>query len=177
MNRLVAALVTIWIGTSTPSAAAVEVYQTAENFLLEVFPPQPPEPRVVWIAGDLKQQVKRVMGHRLSQLRVRYWARNGRTAWILEEIGKVEPITAGFVVEGGKIERVKILIYRENRGWEVRYPAFTDQFRNAGIGDPDDLDLDRGIDGITGATLSVRAITRLAQLALVLDAKVSPASE
>ena len=62
---------------------------------------------------------------------------------------------------------VRVLIYRESRGWEVKYPAFTDQFRGARL--TSDGKLDQSIDGISGATLSVHALTRLARLALLLD--------
>ncbi len=99
-------------------------------------------------------------------LRLRYWGRDGRTAWILDEIGKEEPITTGIVVNGRAIEEVKVLIFRESRGWEVRHPFFTDQFKGARLGHDDQLD--RHIDGISGATLSVRALKRLARVALFL---------
>jgi len=104
---------------------------------------------------------------------VRYWSRDERTAWILEEIGKTEPITTGIVVDKGAIARISVLIYRESRGWEVRYPFFTDQFKGATLNSTHELD--RNIDGISGATLSVRALTRLARVALLLDAKVRQA--
>jgi hypothetical protein len=92
---------------------------------------------------------------------------------VLEEIGKTEPITTGIVVDQGAIARISVLIYRESRGWEVKYPFFTDQFKGATLTAMHELD--RKIDGISGATLSVRALTRLARLALLLDAKVRSA--
>jgi len=49
---------------------------------------------------------------------------------------------------------------------EVRYPFFTDQYKDASL--QKDKQLDRTIDGISGATLSVRALTKLARLALYL---------
>ena len=61
---------------------------------------------------------------------------------------------------------VKVLIFRESRGWEVRYPFFTDQFKGATL--VTDNNLDRKIDGITGATLSVNALTKLGRIALLL---------
>jgi uncharacterized protein with FMN-binding domain len=93
----------------------------------------------------------------------------------LEEIGKEQPITTGIVVEDGKIDQVKVLVFRESRGFEVRYPFFTDQFRGATL--REGLDLDREIDGISGATLSVRALTKLARLALLLHAHSDFAAE
>ena len=104
-------------------------------------------------------------------MRIKYWREGGRTAWILEEIGKYEPITAGFIVDSGKLAEIRILIYRESHGWEVRYPFFTDQFRGLELNE--NRRLTGPIDGISGATLSVSSITRLAALALFLDARVA----
>ncbi|HSR61905.1 MAG TPA: FMN-binding protein [Gammaproteobacteria bacterium] len=144
----------------------VNVYQEPGDFIDQAFSGAPPEPEKLWLTGDLKVAIKDIMGHDMGVLRLRYWKKNDRTAWILEEIGKERPITTGFVVEGESIEQVKVLIFRESRGWEVRYPFFTDQFKNARLVDGNDLD--RSIDGISGATLSVNAITRLARVALLL---------
>ena len=104
------------------------------------------------------------MGKRIRGIRMRYWAHDGKTAWIMEEIGKERPITIGVVVNNHQIERIKILAFRESRGWEVRYPAFTAQYENVKI--TPDYKLDQSIDGITGATLSVRAVNKVATLSL-----------
>jgi hypothetical protein len=114
--------------------------------------------------------VQQILGHSPGSLRVRYWLQGERTAWILEDIGKTEPITTGIVVDNSAIARIEVLIYRESRGWEVKHPSFTKQFKGATLTALSELD--RQIDGITGATLSVRALTRLARMALYLDAKV-----
>lgn len=82
----------------------------------------------------------------------------------MEEIGKELPITIGVVINQNQVEQVKILAFRESRGWEVRYPAFTAQYRDVKI-TPDNK-LDAHIDGITGATLSVRAVSKVTTLAL-----------
>jgi hypothetical protein len=102
-------------------------------------------------------------------LRIRYWGEGSRTAWVLEEIGKVKPITVGLVINDDRLEKIRVLAFRESRGWEVRYPFFTDQF--TGIGLNDDKQLNRSIDGISGATLSVRALEKLARLALYLHSR------
>ncbi|MDP4884461.1 MAG: FMN-binding protein, partial [Opitutales bacterium] len=62
--------------------------------------------------------------------------------------------------------QMQVLIYRESHGWEVRYPFFTDQFE--GLELTNENTLNRKIDGISGATLSVNALTRLSKLALHL---------
>ena len=152
-----------------PLAGAVlakNVYQQPEKFIQEVFADVEPEQKRLWIKADLKQKIKNILGHDLALLRIRYWQDQQRTAWILEEIGKTEPITMGFVINAGVIELSRVLIFRESRGWEIRHPFFTDQFKNATLST--DLKLDRHIDGISGATLSVAAVNKLARLALML---------
>lgn len=157
-----------------PLALYAEVYLPPEQFLAETFDGQVPKPEAVWIKGETRDAVERILGHRAGMLRVRYWMRGARTAWILEEIGKTEPITTGIVVDNDAIARIVVLVYRESRGWEVRYPFFTDQFKGTKLVAGDELD--RTIDGISGATLSVRALTRLARVALFLDATVRQAN-
>jgi hypothetical protein len=145
---------------------AGESYQTADAFLREVFADAPPSPQVLWLKGDIRETATEILGHPYPGLRIRYWETDARTAWILEEIGKEKPITVGLVVGPDGMEMLRVLEFRESRGWEVRYPFFTDQF--GGIGLTDDRQLDRHIDGISGATLSVRALQKLARLALYL---------
>ena len=147
------------------------VYQEPEAFINEVYQQSPPGLEKLWISGDIKEQIIGIMGHDLGVLRLRYWLKDGRSTWILEEIGKERPITTGIVVTNNQIEQVRILIFRESRGWEVRYPFFTDQFDGAML--KDDNRLDRHIDGISGATLSVNAVTKLARLALFLHRTVT----
>ena len=146
--------------------AAVDFFLEPAAFLAETFEGTVPEPDRLWLKDPLKKRIRAILGSELGALRVKYWARDGRTAWILDAIGRDRPITAGFVIEEGRVVRVAILIYRESRGWEVRYPFFTDQFVGATLNPA--LRLDRHIDGISGATLSVDALTRLAALALYL---------
>jgi len=71
------------------------------------------------------------------------------------------------VIKKGQIERIKVLIFRESRGWEVRYPFFTEQFSGARL--IKNYQRNQPIDGITGATLSVRALKKLARLSLYLE--------
>jgi len=148
------------------SVSARGIYQTNEDFLLETFNGEVPESKVIWIKGDLRKTVFEILSHRYSGLRVRYWQKDDRTVWVLNEIGKEQPITFGIVIKAGKVELVKVLAFRESRGGEIRHPAFTRQFKDASlIGQ----ELDRHIDGVSGATLSVWAMTAVTRLALYLD--------
>lgn len=159
-------------GGNTPARGT---YEEPETFLSETFAGNPPEPAVIWLRGDINKTVHDILGHSYPALRIRYWRRSGRSAWILEEIGKDQPITVGLVVNAGRLETVKVLVFRESRGWEVRHPFFTDQFNGAAL-DPQ-FQLDRRIDGISGATLSVRALRKLARLALYLHSQLPSAND
>jgi hypothetical protein len=152
---------------ATAGAYALGVYQSPEEFLREAFAGHPPAPKTLWLTDAMQERVVSILGHQYPAMRLRYWEHEKRSVWILEEIGKEEPITAGIVVASGKIERMRVLIFRESRGDEVRYPFFTRQFEGAEL--KSDMRLDRHIDAISGATLSVRALERLARLALYLD--------
>ncbi len=148
------------------TAFALEKSQNEESFISKVFSGETPERKRLKLDADLKARIKKILGHRMRGSRLRYWQQNNRTVWILEEIGKTKPITTGLIVVGGKIEQLKVLKFRESRGGEIRYPFFTDQFKGVGLDDRNDLD--RSIDGISGATLSVRAMKKLARVAIIL---------
>ena len=151
------------------------VYQTAPDFLAENFQPSTPQVSSLWLTPELKSTASTILDRKVRGIRIRYWKEGEKTAWIMEEIGKELPITIGVVISGinedSHIEQVKILAFRESRGWEVRYPAFTAQYQNVKITTPNHK-LDQHIDGITGATLSVRAVTKVARLALFFHQQV-----
>jgi hypothetical protein len=148
------------------TAARGEVYQEPAAFITEVFGSLP-APKVLWLTKDLQAQAGAILGHPPAQLRQRYWSDARKSVWILEEIGKEELITAGFVIADGHIDHVRVLVYRESRGQEVRLSSFLKQFKNAKLARGDRLD--RDIDGIVGATLSVGAMERMARLALLFE--------
>lgn len=156
----------VWV---IPAWGADQEEAVASRFLQEVYT-QPPAADTLWLTGELRPAVRSILEHDYPSARLRYWRAGQRTAWVLEEIGKEMPITVGIAVDNDAVERVQILVYRESRGWEVKNPAFTAQFTGARL-TPRQV-LDRPIDGISGATLSVRALNRLTRLALLLHRHV-----
>ena len=160
------ALLTLALGAAAAGLVRGEIYQAPDAFVAEVFGSRP-APKVLWLTQDLQAQAAAILGHSPAQLRQRYWSDSRKSVWILEEIGKEELITAGFVVVDGRIDHVRVLVYRESRGQEVRTPSFLKQFKDAKLALGDRLD--REIDGIAGATLSVAAMERMARLALFFD--------
>ena len=172
MNKLsVYVIVAIYALYWSTESIAKGVYLEPEVFIAQTFDNNPPKPDKLWITKKLKTAIYNILGHDLGVIRLRYWDDKIKRAWILEEIGRDRPITVGLVVKDKKIEQVNVLIFRESRGWEIKYPFFTDQFKQARL--IINNELDRNIDGISGATLSVKALTKLARLALYLDAQVS----
>lgn len=150
------------------SAFAASVYETQTEFLTRAFAGSPPTPGIIWLSGERKSTVRKLLDHDYPALRVRYWCQANRSAWVLDEIGKELPITVGIIIENDYIKNLRVMTYRENRGGEVTAAAFTDQFGGTRL--EADGDLDANIDGISGATLSVHALTKLATMALYLHA-------
>jgi hypothetical protein len=160
---LVAAL--LW----TPLLAA-EQYLSEASFVANAFK-TPPRPKSLWLTPTIKPIVQQLLQHTPTFLRTRYWQEQQRTVWILEEVGKNEPITVGVIIDNHKIVQLQVLAFRESRGWEVKHSFFTDQFITSTLST--EQTLSQSIDGISGATLSVNALTKIAQLALFFDQTIS----
>ena len=150
--------------------AAPGKYLEVDEFLSQALTSAPETPEVLFVDADLRERIESILGHRLSLLRMRYWQDSDTTVWVLDEIGKTEPITIGVAVEAGRVKSVRVLEFRESRGYEVRYPFFTDQYSGAALDDGNGID--RSIDSITGATLSVNAVNKVVRVALLCDAKI-----
>lgn len=146
-------------------------YLEPELFLKQSFNSVIPQAKVIWLTGEVGKTVTQILQHKPDRLRLRYWQHKQRTAWILNEIGKDKPITVGFIIDNNKIQSVNVLIFRESRGDEIRHDFFTKQFKQAKL--QADTQLDRNIDGISGATMSVRALTRLSRIALYLSSQIN----
>jgi len=156
--------------TSLAAHAGVKsVYQSTEVFVNNALDDNQVEVKVLWISVEDKKVIAEIMQHKFNRLRVRYWQKQNETVWILDEIGKEKPITIGVHIKAQAIVNLKVLTFRESRGDEVKHDFFTDQFTAAQL--TADNRLSQHIDGITGATLSVRALTKVARLALWLNKK------
>ncbi|ABE53929.1 FMN-binding [Shewanella denitrificans OS217] len=154
------------------SAQAEQVqYSSSQEFIQHAFEGELPKAKVFWLDDKAKAVIEEILSHSFNKMRLRYWQQGDASVWIMDEIGKEAPITVGVHVKAGAIVETKVLVYRESRGDEVRHAFFTDQFKAAKL--QADNKLDKHIDGITGATLSVRALTKLSRIALWLDAHVN----
>ena len=171
-KRVGIAMLLFWLPLNL--ATAVE-YQSADAFIQQAFNGNKGNNKVYWIDEQAKQTIETILAHSFNKMRLRYWEQDNETVWILDEIGKESPITVGIHVKADAIAQIKVLTYRESRGDEVRHDFFTDQFKSAKL--DNQMQLDRHIDGITGATLSVRALTKLSRIALWLDNHVNQVTD
>lgn len=156
------------------STLAVDRYQTPEQFINHAFKGEKPQAKAAWLTSEDKKLIANIMSRPYNKLRIRYWILANETVWIIDEIGKERPITIGVHIKEKQIAELKVLTYRESRGDEVRHKFFTRQFDSVQL--TKENKLTQHIDGITGATMSVRALTKVARLSLWLNNKVqSPA--
>ncbi len=128
--------------------------------------------KALWLTASLREELKKkfrpeTLAEALPGARMRYWQSEQGRVWVLNKIGRDKPITVGIHIKGGQISALRILEFRESRGYEVKYPRFTSQFDQLGLNDKERLAW--SIDNVTGATLSVKAVKRVARLALFLD--------
>jgi hypothetical protein len=132
-------------GTAIAQTAGGRVYLTPEQALVELFG------RGVRAEGEPAGS---------GETTYRVYGPDGALrgyAMVLEEKGKYRPIT--FLVGTNPtlaVEGVEVLVYREDRGGEVRHARFLRQYEGKTIDDP--IRTHRDIVNITGATISVNAL-------------------
>jgi len=130
----------------------------------------------LWLNKSLQESIRLLIGHPYPKLRLRYKiiysSEKPTTIWYLDEIGKERPISFAVSVRDAKIQLIRVLDFRESRGHEIHLQTFADQFSQNNVNS--DGDFEHSIDGITGATMSVRAMKKMARLALMLHSKALP---
>ena len=166
---------------SAPSLSA-KVYMNQSEFLAlvsqqsstEQFPNSKFKIQTIWLKKEIQSHIKSILDHKYAKLRIRYNInsnhRSPTTVWFLDEIGKERPISFAVSVKNDRVQMIRVLEFRESRGYEIHIPAFSKQFEQAGLND--DGKLDQNIDGITGATMSVSAMKKMARLAIFLHQSV-----
>ena len=118
------------------------------------------------INEDIQGNIKKILKDTYHLPIIKYWKAGNKVGFILETIGKHEFITTGYIVENNKIIDVKVLVYRENYGYEIKHDYFLDQIRGNSV--KKNGKLVKSIANISGATLSVKAMRKLSKLSLYL---------
>lgn len=121
------------------------------------------ETRALAFSKSQLKAIRRASGVKLYPKRLQSWDVLGdsrRLGWFFVDdvVGKHEFITIGVgISDVGEVIGLEILDYRETHGGEVGRASWRAQFLGKQYGDP--MRLGDGIDGISGATLSVRNVT------------------
>jgi thiamine biosynthesis lipoprotein ApbE/Na+-translocating ferredoxin:NAD+ oxidoreductase RnfG subunit len=149
------------------------VYQTEDEALKNMIPDADRfDTKEIVLTGDQQLRAEEIAGKRFSDSGVRYNIAMKKEGIIgygfpIEVIGKDRPITLLIgIAPDGKVIQVEVLIYRESRGSEVRYPRFMAQFQGKKKEAP--LRMGDDIQSISGATLSSRGVTYGVRKALAL---------
>ena len=116
-----------------------------------------------WLTDTQREAIGKILGEEYKKRRLTYYfgldeanKPMGATMVIGNEIGRSYPITFMVVINlDGTVRDVEIMVYREPHGWEVRFESFLSQFFGQDAGNPFD-----NVSNITGATLSVRSMTK-----------------
>ncbi len=162
-------LITTLYSGSANSFELYKTFQTPDVFLAEMFDNKVPAPVVLNLDAKAQQEISTVFNRPFPSQRVRYWKDANKTVWVFDDIGKegYVPTTSGFSVSNGAIKTARVLIYRESRGEQVAEPSFLKQLEGAKASG---RELSNKVDNITGATLSVQMMERMARTAITLDA-------
>ena len=162
-----AVLMTLVFGSTLLSASEDErredVYLTKKEAFAVAFPgAEKIKKEKKWLTDTQRQAIGKILGEEYKERRVTYYFglnEEGQPIGAMvigNEIGRSYPITFMVVINpDGTVKDVEIMVYREPHGWEVRFESFLSQFFRRNAGDPFD-----NINNITGATLSVRSMTR-----------------
>ncbi|MDA0707522.1 MAG: FMN-binding protein [Proteobacteria bacterium] len=157
----------ISLNAQSTYAPAERVYKKTTDYVKDAFPNQEPEKESIWVYGSLRESLKSTLEDTNNiPARYHYWKNGNKTVWILEDIGKTQPIKTGVTVEDGSIIDISVLVYRETRGSEIQNRNHRAQYLGARL--DDDNDLDKPINGISGSTLSANSMKRMGRAALIL---------
>jgi Na+-translocating ferredoxin:NAD+ oxidoreductase RnfG subunit len=168
----------------TPSEeeiGVVEVLQSEEAALVEIFSEaDSAQERSILIDSVMRAALKARLGWTVRDSVVHYLdvfehgTRIGM-AIVAEEQGKYRPITFIAGIDTTlRVVDVRVLVYRESRGGEVRHTRFLKQYRGKSLDNP--IRINRDIINITGATISVNALNAGVRKALAIAEYVQAGS-
>lgn len=147
----------------TTGAALREVFPRAVSFAPADFRPSPAQ------RASLEQRLGRPLPEAGYPFLLAYDASRRLLGYALvtEERGKYRPITFLVGIQpNGAVRGVAVMVYRESRGGEVRYPRFLAQYRGKTARSPIRANAD--IINVSGATISVQSMNNGVRKVLAL---------
>lgn len=162
---LLVCLLTLTVGAEEEEEYVERVFLTKTDALKLAFPGvKKVKKSKLWLTDSQTEAIRKILGDQIkyNEKRVTYYfgldeAGKPVGAMVIgNEIGRSYPITFMVVINpDGTVKDVEIMVYREPHGWEVRFESFMSQFFGRNAADPFN-----NINNITGATLSVRSMTK-----------------
>lgn len=147
----------------------LQVFLTKEQALALAFPgADKVESEKKWLTPEQMAEIAKLSDQPVTENRITYFIgmKAGKPMGYLvmdHVIGKSYPINFMVLLSpDGKVQNVEIMVYREPQGWEVRFKSFLQQF----FGKDASSDF-KDINSITGATISVRSVTKGVRKAVV----------
>ena len=142
---------------------SVLVLSSDDAALAEIFPSaDSAQSRSIVVDSTMRAVLRSRLGWIVRDSAIAYFdvfadGRRLGAAVVADEQGKYRPITFMAGVDTAlRIVDVRVLVYRESRGGEVRHTRFLKQYRRKSLQNP--LRINRDIVNITGATISVNAL-------------------
>jgi Na+-translocating ferredoxin:NAD+ oxidoreductase RnfG subunit len=149
-----------WLSIATLCTSAfATTYYTTEQAQQAIFPGEQLTAAFVKLTDEQAGQIAKITGLSVVRKDIKVWkAAKGGWFFLDEVVGKHERITYAVGLNAdGSVRRIEIMDYRESYGFEVRSPAWREQFVGKTAADP--VGLDQDIRNISGATLSARHVT------------------
>ncbi len=150
------------VALSAEEKRSEEIYLTKKEAFALAFPGADEiRKEKKWLTDSQITAIAELSGQKFDAKRLTFYIgiKTGNpmgTMSIGNEIGRSYPITFMVVINpDGTVKDVEVMVYREPHGWEVRFESFLSQFFGKSAQSPFD-----NIHNITGATLSVRSMTR-----------------
>ena len=165
MKNIIKTLLLV-IATISTSAFSEEIADKNRFLMSGLDVKELPGHSYIIINEDIQDNIKKILKDTYHLPIIKYWKAGNKVGFVLEAIGKHEFITTGYIVENNKIIDAKVLVYRENYGYEIEHDYFLDQIRGNSM--KKNGKLVKSIANISGATLSVKAMRKLSKLSLYL---------
>jgi len=165
MKNIIKTLLLI-IATISTSAFSEEIADKNRFLMSGLDVKELPSHSYIIINEEIQDNIKKILKDTYHLPIIKYWKAGNKVGFVLEAIGKHEFITTGYIVENNKIIDAKVLVYRENYGYEIEHDYFLDQIRGNSV--KKNGKLVKSIANISGATLSVKAMRKLSKLSLYL---------
>ena len=165
MKNIIKTLLLV-IATISTSAFSEEIADKNRFLMSGLDVEELPSHSYIIINEDIRDNIKKILKDTYHLPIIKYWKAGNKVGFVLEAIGKHEFITTGYIVENNKIIDAKVLVYRENYGYEIEHDYFLDQIRGNSV--KKNGKLVKSIANISGATLSVKAMRKLSKLSLYL---------